>query len=40
MTLVLEPLADAELILGSTEQLRLLLGVNTTLYHKQDRVSD
>lgn len=37
VTLVLEPLADAELVLGGTEQLRLLLGVLTTLYH---RVSD
>lgn len=37
VTLVLEPLADAKLVLGGTEQLRLLLGVLTTLYH---RVSD
>lgn len=34
VTLVLEPLADAELVLGGTEQLRLLLGVLTTLYHR------
>lgn len=33
VTLVLEPLADAKLVLGGTEQLRLLLGVLTTLYH-------
>ena len=38
MTLVLEPLADAELILGSTEKLRLLLGVNATLYHRHGSV--
>ena len=40
VTLVLEPLADAELVLGGTEQLRLLLGVLTTLYHRKERVSD
>lgn len=33
VTLVLEPLADTELVLGGTEQLRLLLRVLTTLYH-------
>lgn len=33
VTLFLEPLADAELVLSGTEQLRLLLGVLTTLYH-------
>jgi len=32
VALVLEPLANAELILGGTEQLRLLLGVLKTLY--------
>jgi hypothetical protein len=32
VTLVLEPLADTELVLSGTEQLRLLLGVLTTLY--------
>lgn len=31
MALVLEPLANAELILGGTQQSRLLLGVLTTL---------
>jgi hypothetical protein len=40
VTLVLEPLADAELVLGGTEQLRLLLGVLTTLYQRRDLVSD
>jgi hypothetical protein len=29
---ILEPLADAELVLGSTEETGLLLGVLTTLY--------
>jgi hypothetical protein len=33
VTLVLKPLADAKLVLSGTEQLRLLLGVLTTLYH-------
>jgi hypothetical protein len=32
VTLVLEPLADTKLVLSGTEQLRLLLGVLTTLY--------
>lgn len=31
VALVLEPLADAKFILGGTQQLRLLLGVLTTL---------
>jgi len=35
VTLVLEPLADAELVLGGTEQLRLLLGVLTTIVENQ-----
>lgn len=29
---IFEPLADAELVLGSTEETGLLLGVLTTLY--------
>lgn len=33
VALVLEPLADTQLIFCSAEQLRLLLGVLTTLYH-------
>jgi hypothetical protein len=31
VTSILEPLADAELVLGSTEETGLLLGVLTTL---------
>ena len=40
---ILEPLADAELVLGSTEETGLLLGVLTTLYNesvKQHKTGD
>lgn len=43
MTLVLEPLANTELVLGSTEETGLLLGVLTTLYNesvKQHKTGD
>lgn len=43
MASILEPLADAELVLGSTEETGLLLGVLTTLYNesiKQHKTGD
>ena len=39
MALVLNPLPDAELVLGRAEQLRLLFGVLAALMNTKDRLA-